>query len=86
MKNNYIRRCFISRLSYLHICDLFNREYNQDELCACFFADVPPFVRWNCRNVYGVISCSDFSDFFVVSSFYRIARDGSPVKLVVREE
>ena len=86
MKKDYIRRCVISRLSYLHICDLFNREYNQDELCSCSFFDVPPSVRWNGRNVYGVISCSDTSDFFVVSSFYRIARDGSPVKLVFKED
>lgn len=71
----------ISPEARLNIQKKFRSAYTQEELQNMHAYFLPVFVRWNNRNVYGNIYYNGAS--FFVSNFYRIKRDGTPVRLYV---
>lgn len=62
-----------------NIRDKFSSKYSQDDLSKLYSFSLPAFVRWNNRNVFGTV-CTNGSS-FCVSNFYRLKRDGTPVRL-----
>lgn len=74
----------ISPRVWKNIVKKFYLKYNQVQLRDFSYMRVPPFVRYNNRNVYGVASY--FDGRFSVDNLYRLARDGSPVKYFLNFE
>lgn len=74
----------ISFRVWKNILKKFYLNYNQVQLRDYCYSRVPVFVRYNNRNVYGVVSY--FDGRFSVDNLYRLNRDGSPVKYFVNLE
>lgn len=74
----------ISLRVWKNILSKFYQNYNQFKLRDFCNMCVPVFVRYNNRNVYGVVSY--FDGRYSVGNLYRLSRDGSPVKYFVNFE
>lgn len=81
MNSKYIEFETISRNAWNNLRAKFSEEYTQSDLFDCYNFQIPVCVRWNNRNVYGTVYYVNGS--YIVNSFYRITRDGSPVRLSV---
>ena len=81
MKYNHFETETISAESRHNIQEKFRAAYTQDDLKNISLYHLPVFVRWNNRNVYGNINFNGVS--FFVSNFYRLKRDGTPVRMFV---
>lgn len=79
MKYDYFELETISYDVRQNIKEKFRSKYSQDDLNNIYPYHLPVFVRWNNRNVYGIVYYSGTS--FFVSNFYRLKRDGTPVRL-----
>lgn len=82
MEDCYFGEELVSLTVWHNIRSAFYRDFDQRALCDCLSFQVPPCVRWNNRNVYAVVD--KFDGEYVVSNFYRLARDGHPIKLFIK--
>lgn len=71
----------VSPKAYENIRVKFRSAYTQDDLEYFYIRHVPVSVRWHNRNVYG--SVCKLGVTFLVCNFYRIKRDGTPIRLYV---
>ena len=81
MKKDYIGKELISYSVWKNLREKFSEEYTQSDLFDCFCFQIPVCIRWNNRNVYGTVYYANGC--YSVNNFYRITRDGSPVRLYV---
>lgn len=81
MKSLHLEKETISFEARENISVKFHSKYSQDDLRTFALHHLPVFVRWNNRNVYGNVYNNGVSLF--VSNFYRIKRDGTPVRMYV---
>lgn len=81
MKKNCVGFETISISVWKNLREKVYLEYTQSDLFDCFNSQIPVFVRWNNRNVYGTVYY--VNGCYIVNNFYRITRDGSPVRLYV---
>ena len=81
MKCSHFEKESISVEAYVNIRAKFRSVYTEYDLHPFYCHRLPVFVRWHNRNVYGTV-CK-IGDSFFVSNFFRIKRDGSPVRLYV---
>lgn len=81
MKYDHFELETISHEARHNIQEKFRSKYTQDDLQNMYFYHLPVFVRWNNRNVYGLVYHNGTS--FFVSNFYRLKRDGTPVRMYV---
>lgn len=81
MKNHIIEMETISSAVWHNLRTKFAIEYTQEELKQAYTSNVPVFVRSNNRNIYGTVFL--FDGYYGVSNYYRLKRDGSPVRMYV---
>ena len=81
MKYNHFETESISYEVRQNIQEKFCSKYSQDDLKNIYLYHLPVFVRWNNRNVYGIVNHNGTS--FFVSNIYRLKRDGTPVRMYV---
>ena len=81
MECNHFEMETISSAARSNIQEKFRAAYTQGDLKLLYRYNLPAFVRWNNRNVYGLIFYNSSS--FFVSNFYRLKRDGTPVRMYV---
>ena len=81
MKYNHFEVENITSEVRQNIQDKFRLKYTQDDLSNLWLYLLPAFVRWNNRNVYGTVYFNGVS--FAVNQFYRLKRDGTPVRMYV---
>ena len=70
---------------WMNLRHKFHSEYSQFILHVCLTNHLPVFVRWNNRNVYAHVEHIPEHDFYEVFDFYRLTRDGFPVKFIVSD-
>ena len=81
MKYDHFELETISSEARHNIQEKFRAAYTQVDLKRLVTYNLPAFVRWNNRNIYGLVFFNGSS--FFVSNFYRIKRDGTPVRMYV---
>lgn len=81
MKHDHFELETISSEARHNIVEKFRSKYSQDDLKNIYIYHLPVFVRWNNRNVYGIVYYNGTS--FFVSNIYRLKRDGTPVRMYV---
>lgn len=84
MRTEFSQKEYISSKTWQSLREKFYDEFTQFDLGACYHTQVPVFVRHNNRNVYAHIYLNEHRYF--VSDFYRLTRDGFPVRLYVDYE
>ena len=79
MKYNHFEIETIGTEARRNITAKFRAAYTQGDLESLYKYNLPAFVRWNNRNVYGLVFYN--GSLFFVSNFYRLKRDGTPVRM-----
>lgn len=83
MRKEFVQKECISSRTWQSLREKFYNEFTQSDLRACYHSRIPVFVRHNNRNVYAHVYLLDDCSRFFVSDFYRLTRDGTPVRLYV---
>lgn len=81
MRTEFCQKEYVSSRTWKILDKKFSDEFSELDLKACYFSKVPVFVRHNNRNIYANVY--KVNDGFIVSDFYRLTRDGYPVRLYI---